>query len=60
MDKPPIQYEVMDEFKGQVSDTDPLECPKGAMYRQVNMLSIVNGQLTTRGGLKEITLDILE
>lgn len=60
MNKPPLQYEVMDEFKGMYSDTDPLDCPKGTMYRQLNLLSITNGQLTTRGGLREITLDTLE
>lgn len=60
MNKPPPQFEVMDEFKGQYSDSDPLDCPPGTMYRQFNMHSVINGQLTTRGGLKEITLDTLE
>lgn len=60
MNKPPVQFEVMDEFKGQYSDTDPLDCPSGTMFKQFNMLSITNGQLTTRGGLHEITLDTLE
>lgn len=30
------------------------------MLEQVNMMSIVPGQLTTRGGLKRIEVDVLE
>lgn len=60
MDQRPIQSTVTNEFNGQYSDTDAGNCPEGTMYRQVNMMSVVQNQLTTRGGLKEVTLDTLE
>lgn len=60
MNKMPVQYEAYSDFKGQYSDTDPLDCPTGTMYRQFNMMSVVKGELTTRGGLKEVTTDELE
>ena len=60
MNKPPVQAVIISEFKGQYSDADPQDVPDSTLWRQLNMLSIVNGQLTSRGGLKEVTLDILE
>jgi len=60
MNKPPLQYVAITEFKGQYSNTDPLDCPEGTVIKQLNLLSLYNGQLTTRGGLKEVPLLILE
>ncbi len=60
MNKPPQVSDNTPMFRGQFSDIDQGDVPEGCMYRQVNMLSVTNGQLTTRGGLKEITLDTLE
>lgn len=51
---------MVNTFNGQYSDIDPDDCPQGTMLKQHNMLSVVQGQLTSRGGLKEIELDILE
>lgn len=59
MDQRPIQSTVMLNFNGQYSDTDPQDCPEGTMYRQVNMMSVIQNQLTTRGGLKVVTLDTI-
>lgn len=56
----PVQFEVIGQFKGMASDCDPEDCPPETLYRQVNLMSITDGILTTRGGLKELTLDILE
>lgn len=60
MGNQPVVFEAITEFKGQYSNTDPADCPEGTLLKQTNMLSILNGQLTTRGGLKIVTLDILE
>lgn len=60
MDKPPVQVIEMPVFKGQYSDIDSGDVPEGYLLQQHNMMSIKNGQLTTRGGLKEIILDTLE
>lgn len=60
MDREPMQGTMVNTFAGQYSDIDPSDCPQGTMYKQLNMLSITQGQLTTRGGLKEIELDTLE
>jgi hypothetical protein len=55
-----IQVTDISKFSGQFSDVDPSDAPEGAMVQQVNMMSVVNGTLTTRGGLKEVTLEVLE
>lgn len=60
MDQRPPVAAVASDFRGQVSNIDPGDCPEGAMLEQVNMMSIVPGQLTTRGGLKRIEVDVLE
>lgn len=60
MDRPPLQGTMLNEFAGQYSDVDQDDCPRGTMYKQLNLHSIVQGQLTTRGGLKEIATDTLE
>lgn len=48
------------EFQGMFSDIDQMDVPDEYLYRQVNLLSEVNGQLTTRGGLRRVTLETLE
>lgn len=60
MNTQPIQFDVVSEFKGQVSNTDPADCPPETVFRQLNLMCVTPGLLTTRGGLKEITLDTLE
>jgi len=60
MDKPPDVTTLVNDFKGQYSDIDPMDNPQGTMQLQLNMLCITQGELTTRGGLKEVTLDALE
>ncbi len=60
MNNPPVQAVAVPVFKGQLSDIDSGDVPEGYMLQQHNLMSIKNGQLTTRGGLKEIILDTLE
>lgn len=60
MNKDPIQFEKISLFMGMNSDADPQNCAEETLYRQVNLLSVTNGTLTTRGGLQELTLDTLE
>lgn len=60
MDKRPIDAQQIGDFRGQFSNVDPEDCPDGAMVEQVNLMSIKPGLLTTRGGLKLVTLDALE
>ncbi len=57
--EPKLQVTSIDKFAGQISDLDDGEDSQG-MVQQINMLSEITGTLTTRGGLKEITLDVLE
>lgn len=47
-------------FEGCFSDIDPSDVPDNMMWRQVNLLSEVNGQLTTRGGLRVVTTEELD
>lgn len=58
MNEPPVQFESISEFKGMVSDTEAQ--PPETLKRQLNLMSVTSGSLTTRGGLKEVTLDLLE
>lgn len=60
MNERPQAAMTLGDFQGQQSNVDPGDCTEGAMVLQLNMMSVVQGQLTTRGGLKEVTLDILE
>lgn len=60
MDERPAVAAAYSDFRGQVSNIDPGDCPEGAMLEQVNMMSVTPGQVTTRGGLKLIALDVLE
>lgn len=60
MNTAPADSAEASDFAGQVSNVDPGDCPDGAMVLQVNLMCIKPGQLTTRGGLKLVTLDELE
>ena len=60
MNKPPVAAETIPIFRGQHSDIDSSDMPPGYVEQQTNLMSVKNGQLTTRGGLKEILLDELE
>jgi len=60
MNKQPVQVEVVGKFNGQYSDIDPEDCPPETLFRQLNLMTVTKGLLTTRGGLKQLTLDILE
>lgn len=60
MDKPPAQTTPILKFGGMFSDTDPGDVPEEMLWRQMNCFSIRNGELTTRGGLREVTVETLE
>jgi hypothetical protein len=48
------------QFEGMFSDVDPRDVPEGKLLFQLNLVSEVNGQLTTRGGLRRVELETLE
>lgn len=60
MNERPQSVTLINDFQGQQSNVDPGDCNDGAMVQQVNMMTVVRGQLTTRGGLKRVTLEELE
>ena len=43
MDKPPDVTTLVNDFKGQYSDIDPMDNPQGTMQLQLNMLCITQG-----------------
>lgn len=60
MNERPQSVTLINDFQGQQSNVDPGDCTDGAMVQQVNMMTVIRGQLTTRGGLKRVTLEELE
>ena len=52
--------EVLDQFQGMVSDSDPSDIPANTLWRQLNLYCQRNGELTTRGGLVELETEDLE
>lgn len=60
MDNKRASVNVIEDFKGVFSDVESGDVPEGALWRQLNALSIRNGEIVSRGGLKEVTLDMLE
>lgn len=56
----PRQVSILKDFVGLHSDADPMDIPEGAMSEQMNMFSLRTGELTTRGGLQEVTVTFLE
>lgn len=60
MDKAPVQVSPILKFGGMFSDIDPMDVPEEMLWRQVNCFSVRNGELTTRGGLRQIDTETLE
>lgn len=60
MDTERVNVDLLENFGGLFSDADPADVPEGKLWRQLNVLSIRNGELTTRGGLADLALDTLE
>lgn len=60
MNVPPVIAEIIGDFKGMFSDCDPEDVPPETLHRQVNLMCVTQGVLTTRGGLKVLTMDTLE
>ena len=59
MNEPRPAGVVIDDFVGMVSDADPGDIPDGAAAYQLNCGTVRPGELTVRGGLKEVTFDTL-
>lgn len=60
MDSDRVSVNLLEGFGGVFSDAEPNDVPEGKTWRQLNLLSIRNGELTTRGGLALLELDTLE
>lgn len=57
MPKPAQPITVATDFPGMMSDVDPRDIPAGAAEEQVNICSMVPGELRVRLGLQEVTFD---
>lgn len=60
MDNPRASVNMIENFKGVFSDTEPGNVPDGYLLRQLNVMSVRNNELVTRGGIVDIELDELE
>lgn len=56
----PVNVNMLEGFNGVFSDTEPGDVPDGKTWRQLNMMSIRNGEIVSRGGLVDLELDVLE
>ena len=45
------------KFAGMVSSVDPHDIPPGQAVLQINGMSVRPGELTIRGGLKELSFE---
>lgn len=59
MNEPPKGLARITDFAGMISDLDPDDLPTNAAQVQLNCGTIRPGELTTRGGLREVTFDTL-
>lgn len=55
-DRPRASVEIRD-FPGLIGNLDPSDLPEGAALVQVNVVSIVPGELQTRLGYKTVSFD---
>lgn len=53
----PKPISVLRDFVGLYSDVQPTVIPNGGMAEQINIFSMRHGELKTRGGLVEVTLN---
>jgi hypothetical protein len=60
MDGKRVSVNLLEGFGGVFSDVDAGDVPDQKLWRQSNVMSVRNGELTTRGGLVDIELDTLE
>lgn len=59
MNEPPVTVAVISDFTGMFSNADPKDVPQEGAQVQVNVGTVRPGELTVRGGLKEVTFDSL-
>jgi len=52
--------EIFKVFAGLNSNSDPTDVPNNQLWRQENMMVIKEGQLTPRGGIVELQLQVKE
>lgn len=57
MPKPAQPVVVATDFPGMMSDVDPRDIPPGAAEEQVNLCSMVQGELRVRLGVLEVSFD---
>jgi hypothetical protein len=57
MPKPAQSDVILSDFPGIFTDIDPRDLPPGAAEEQVNICSMVTGELRVRLGLQEVTFD---
>jgi hypothetical protein len=55
--KPAQPVAVSTDFPGILTNVDPRDLPPGAAEEQINMLSIVSGELRVRAGIQEVTFE---
>ena len=55
--KKPVAAVVIRDFKGLMSNADRHDLPPGGAVKQVNVQTITEGELVTRGGIKKIRFD---
>lgn len=48
---------VIQDWYGMVNNIDPVDFPAGGAEEQVNVCSITYGELTARGGLRQVTFE---
>ena len=57
MGLPTKQSVELRDFPGLVTNLDPHDLPPGAAQVQINVVSIVSGELQVRLGIKEVTFE---
>lgn len=59
-DETRVNINLLENFNGVFSDAEAGDVPEGKTWRQLNMMSVRNGEVVSRGGLVDIELDVLE
>jgi len=55
-DRPRQSVEIRD-YPGLIANSDPEDIPRGAAQMQVNVISLVTGELSTRGGYRTVSFE---
>jgi hypothetical protein len=60
VDSERVSVNLLEGFDGVFSDAEAGAVPDQKLWRQNNVMSVRQGELTTRGGLVLIEFDVLE